>query len=126
MKNVFIPGAPAPAGHYSPAIVHGGLAYVSGQLPTVPGQTEHRVGTIEEQTEQCLRNVERVLQAAGSSLDQVVQMTVYIADGDMWGRVNAVYASVMGSHKPARAVVPVKDLHFGYQIEIQAIGAVSE
>lgn len=125
MNSVFIPGAPPPAGHYSPAIVHAGLAYVSGQLPTVPGQAEHRVGTIEEQTEQCLRNVERVLIAAGSSLDRVVQMTVYIADGDMWGRVNATYARVMGAHKPARAVVPVNELHFGYQIEIQAIGAVS-
>lgn len=124
MYSVFIPGAPPPAGHYSPAIVHGGLAYVSGQLPTVPGQSGHTVGSIEEQTEQCLRNVERVLEAAGSSLAQVIQMTVYIADGDMWSRVNATYAKVMGSHKPARAVVPVKELHFGYQIEIQAIGAV--
>ncbi len=124
MKSVFIPGAPPPAGHYSPAIVHNGLAYVSGQLPTVPGQTEHTIGTIEEQTERCLRNVERVLVAAGSSLGQVIQMTVYISAGDLWSRVNAAYASVMGDHKPARAVVPVKDLHYGYQIEIQAIGVV--
>ncbi|MDA1080952.1 MAG: RidA family protein [Gemmatimonadetes bacterium] len=124
MKSVFIPGATPPAGHYSPALVHGRLAYVSGQLPTVPGQSGHTIGTIEEQTEQCLRNVERVLHAAGSSLDRVIQMTVYIADGDMWGRVNATYAKVMGEHRPARAVVPVKVLHFGYQIEIQAIAAV--
>lgn len=125
MQSVLIPGAPPPAGHYSPAVVHNGLVYVSGQLPTVPGQAEHVVGSIEDQTERCLRNVERVLRAAGSSLDRVVQMTVYIADGDLWGRVNATYAKVMGPHKPARAVVPVKDLHFGYQIEIQAIAAVN-
>lgn len=124
MQSVFIPGAPAPAGHYSPAVVHNGLAYVSGQLPTVPGQTEHIIGSIEDQTERCLRNVERVLQAAGSSLGQVLQMTVYVSDGELWGRVNAAYAKVMGGHKPARAVVPVKDLHFGYQIEIQAIAVV--
>jgi 2-iminobutanoate/2-iminopropanoate deaminase len=125
MHTVSIPGAPPPAGHYSPGVVHNGFVFVSGQLPTVPGQAEHRVGTIEEQTEQCLRNVERVLVAAGSSLSRCVQMTLYIADGDMWSRVNATYATVMGDHRPARAVVPVKDLHFGYQIEIQAIGVVA-
>ena len=83
--------APPPAGHYSPGVVHNGFVFVSGQLPMVPGRTEHVIGTIEEQTEQCLRNVERVLQAAGSALDRVVQMTVYISDGDLWGRVNAAY-----------------------------------
>ena len=124
MQNIFIPGASPPGGHYSPGVVHNGFVFVSGQLPIVPGQTEHTVGTIEEQTEQCLRNVERVLVAAGSSLSQCVQMTLYIADGDMWARVNAVYAKVLGDHRPARAVVPVKDLHYGYQIEIQAVGAV--
>jgi 2-iminobutanoate/2-iminopropanoate deaminase len=124
MQPIFIPGAPPPAGHYSPGIVHNGLVYVSGQLPAAPGATTHTIGTIEEQTEACLRNVERVLAAAGSSLRHVVQMTIYISDGDLWGRVNAVYAKVMGDHRPARAVVPVKDLHFGYQIEIQAIGVV--
>lgn len=121
MQKIFIPGAPPPAGHYTPAIVQGGFVFVSGQLPIPPGATSHVIGTIEEQTETCLRNVERVLVAAGSSLDRVVQMTVYVADGDMWSRVNATYAAVMGAHKPARAVVPVKDLHYGYQIEIQAI-----
>ena len=124
MHLVAIPDAPPPAGHYSPGVVHDGVAYVSGQLPIVPGQTEHRIGSIEEQTEQCLRNVERVLVAAGSSLRQVLQMTVYVSDGELWGRVNATYARVMGDHRPARAIVPVKDLHFGYQIEIQAIGVI--
>ena len=56
-------------------------------------------------------------------LDQVLQMTIYISDIELWGGVNTVYARVMGSHRPARAVVPVKDLHYGYQIEIQAIAA---
>jgi 2-iminobutanoate/2-iminopropanoate deaminase len=124
MQPVFIQGSPPPAGHYSPAVIANGFVFVSGQLPIPPGATEHKIGPIEEQTEVCLRNVERVLKAAGSSLDRVVQMTVYVADGEMWGPVNATYAKVMGAHKPARAVVPVKDLHFGYQIEIQAIATV--
>ena len=118
--------APAAAGHYSQAIVHNGVAYVAGQLPIKPGSTDRTVGSIEEQTEQTLRNVESILKAAGSSLDRVLQMTIYISDIELWGGVNAAYTRVMGSHKPARAVVPVKDLHYGYQIEIQAIASVKD
>jgi 2-iminobutanoate/2-iminopropanoate deaminase len=121
MEKIFLPGVPAPAGHYSPGVIANGFVFVSGQLPAKPGTTEHVIGTIEEQTEQCLRNVEGVLKASGSSLDKVVQMTIYVANGDYWSNVNATYSKVMGAHKPARAVVPVKVLHFGYEIEIQAI-----
>ncbi len=123
MQTIHTPHAPAPAGHYAQAVVHGGLVYVSGQLPIDPARAEHRVGSIEEQTEQALRNVGAILEAAGSSLDRVLQMTVYISDVSLWSRVNAAYARVMGAHRPARAVVPVKDLHYGYQIEIQAVAA---
>ena len=78
-------------------------------------------GAIEEQTELALRNVEHVLKAAGSDLTRVLQMTIYISDIELWGKVNEVYARVMGDHRPARAIVPVKDLHFDTKIEIQAI-----
>jgi 2-iminobutanoate/2-iminopropanoate deaminase len=124
MKSIFTQHAPAPAGHYAQAIVHGGFAFVAGQLPIVPGSSEHRVGTIEEQTEQTLRNVGAVLDAAGSSLAQVVQATIYVSDMALWSRVNAAYANVMGDHRPARAVVPVGPLHYGYQIEIQVIASM--
>ncbi len=125
MTPIHTPTAPAPAGHYSQAIVHGGLVFVAGQLPIDPAQPEQAVGSIEEQTEQTLRNVGAILQAAGSGLDRVVQMTIYISDISLWGRVNTVYTRVMGDHRPARAVVPTRDLHYGYQIEIQAIAATS-
>ena len=124
MQSVFTENAPVPAGHYSQGIVHNGFVFVAGQLPITPGQKEHRVGTMAEQTERTLRNIEAVLQAAGSGLDRVVQMTIYVSDIGLWGEVNTVYSRVMGEHRPARAVVPVKDLHYGYQIEIQAIAAV--
>lgn len=78
-------------------------------------------GSIEEQTELALRNVEAVLLAAGSRLNRVLQMTIYVSDMELWGRVNETYARVMGDHRPARAIVPVKELHFGTLIEIQAI-----
>lgn len=113
--------APIPAGHYSQAVVHNGFVFVAGQLAFVPGRKEHRPGTIAEQAEQTLRNIEAILQAAGSGLDKVVQMTIYVSDIEHWGEVNVVYARIMGAHKPARAIVPVKELHHGYGIEIQAI-----
>lgn len=124
MQVVQTEGAPRPAGHYSQGIVHNGVVYVAGQLPIAPGESEHLVGTMEEQTERTLRNVEAVLVAAGSGLDRVLQMTIYVSDISLWGQVNTAYARVMGDHRPARAVVPVKDLHYGYLIEIQAIAAV--
>ena len=124
MQAIRTEGAPIPAGHYSQAIVQNGFVFVAGQLPMVPGQREHRPGSAAEQTEQTLRNVEAILTAAGSGLDRVVQMTIYVSDISLWSEVNATYARIMGDHRPARAVVPVKELHHGYQIEIQAIAVV--
>src|SRR3990172_9176159 len=108
--------APAAGGHYSQAVVHNGFVFVAGQLAFVPGQKEHRPGTIVEQTEQTLRNIEAILKAAGSGLDRVIQMTIYVADISLWAEVNETYSRIMGSHRPARAIVPVKELHHGYQI----------
>lgn len=125
MQFILTDKAPLPAGHYSQGVVHNGVVYVAGQLAIVPGQKEHKVGSIGEQTEQTLRNVQAILQAADSDLDRVLQMTIYVSDISLWGEVNAAYIKMMGNHKPARAVVPVKDLHYGYQIEIQAIAATS-
>jgi len=125
MHPVSTPNAPAAGGHYSQAIVHAGLVYVAGQLPIVPGRAEHVVGSIEEQTEQVLRNIAAVLEAAGSSLSRTLQMTIYVTDISLWSRLNATYARILGDHKPARAVVPVGALHYGYQIEVQAIGSVA-
>jgi reactive intermediate/imine deaminase len=124
IKTVLTPAAPRPAGHYSQAVVHNGLIYVAGQLPLDPGSASREVGTIEDQTRQVLANVRAILDAAGSGLDRVLQMTVYISDIELWGRFNAVYLEVMGDHKPARAVVPVNALHYGYHVEVQAIAAV--
>lgn len=126
IRKVETPNAPAAAGHYSQAVVYGGLAYVSGQLGVDPRSNERRVGTVEEQTEQALRNVGEILRAAGSGLERVLKMTVYISDIGLWPAVNAVYARVMGEHRPARAVIPVKELHYGYQIEIEAVAALHD
>ncbi|MBK9164544.1 MAG: RidA family protein [Acidobacteria bacterium] len=123
MKRIQPPNQPQPKGHYSPGVEHNGLIYVSGQLPMSLDTREPFTGDIGEQTELALRNVEAVLKAGGSDLGHVLQMTIYVSDMEMWDEVNTKYAEVMGEHRPARAIVPVKDLHFGTKIEIQAIAA---
>ncbi len=124
MRTIQPPDQPQPKGHYSPGIANGGLVFVSGQLPMTLDTREPFTGPIKEQTELALRNVEAVLAAAGSDLNDVLQMTIYVSDMELWGAVNETYARIMGNHRPARAIVPVKDLHFGTKIEIQAIAAL--
>jgi 2-iminobutanoate/2-iminopropanoate deaminase len=125
IKTVTTPNAPAAGGHYSQALVYNGLVFVSGQLAINPITGERLTGSIEEQTEQCLKNIAEILKAAGSDLTRVLKMTVYISDMELWGSVNAVYARVMGDHRPARAVVPVTELHYGFKIEIEAVAATN-
>ncbi len=124
MKFISTPGAPVPAGHYSQAVVHGGFVFVAGQLPINPADPSQAPGDIEQQTELALQNVAAILAAAGSAMHLVIQMTIYVADVSLWGRVNAVYAKMMGEHRPARAIVPSGVLRHGMLIEIQAIAAM--
>jgi 2-iminobutanoate/2-iminopropanoate deaminase len=124
MQKINTPNAPTPGGHYSQATVHNGLVFVAGQLPIKPGAMEHVVGTIEEQAEQCLNNLREILLAAGSDMNHLLKVTIYISDIGLWGKVNEVYTRALGEHKPARAIVPCHLLHYGYQIEIEAIAAV--
>lgn len=123
IQTILTPEAPAPGGHYSQAVVYNGLVFISGQLSIDPKTGERLTGSIEEQTERCLKNIAAILEAAGSSLSRVLKMTIYISDIEFWGPVNAVYARMMGDHRPARAVVPVKDLHYGFKIEVEVIAA---
>jgi 2-iminobutanoate/2-iminopropanoate deaminase len=126
IKTVYTPEAPTPAGHYSQAVIYNGLVFVAGQLAIDPENPKAEAGNIKEQTEQALRNVSAILKAAGSDLSRVLKMTVYVTDINLWGQVNEVYARVMGEHRPARAVVPTRELHYGYLIEIEAVAALSE
>lgn len=118
--------APLPGGHYSQAVVHNGTVYVAGQLPIDPSDPKAPPGDAASQAHQALENVRNILEAAGSGLDLAIQMTIYVSDIAHWGEVNRVYAEVMGGHRPARAVVPTRDLHFGYLVEIQTIAALRE
>jgi len=124
MKAIFTEKAPSPAGHYSQAIISGGLVFVSGQLPIHPESGEIKP-TIEKQTHQVMNNLENILIASASSLDKVVKATLYISDISLWAKVNAIYAERFGSHKPARAVVPTRDLHFGCLIEVEVVAELA-
>ncbi|MFO0813563.1 MAG: RidA family protein [Gemmatales bacterium] len=124
LQSILTDKAPIPAGHYSQAIIHQGVVYIAGQLPIRPGQKEHLVGSIDEQTRQTLANLDAILVAAGSSREQVLRVTVYVSDVKHWPVVNGVYAEFFGNHRPARTVVPVSKLHYGYEIELDAIAAV--
>ena len=114
---------PAPAGHYSQAVASGSLVFLSGILPA---QSRPEAGTgvhasFEAQCASVFEQCEKVLRAAGCGLHDVVQCTAYIVGVENWPAFNCVYAGVFGSHKPARAVVPVPGLHYGYLIEVQLV-----
>jgi reactive intermediate/imine deaminase len=119
-------GAPAPGGHYSQAIVHGGLVYVSGQLPVVQDQPHDPAAPFETQVRRALDNIAAVLAASGSSLERTLRVSAYVVGVENWVAFNTVYAQVLGPAKPARSVIPVRELHYGYLVEIDAIAAQGE
>jgi reactive intermediate/imine deaminase len=124
MKLVSTTDAPTARGHYSQAVIHAGLVYVAGQLPIVPGSPEQRLATFEEQARRVIDNVIAILDEAGSGADLILKATVYIADVAHWPAFNAIYAEKLGAHKPARTVVPVAHLHYGYLVEMDALAAL--
>ena len=124
MKLVSSLAAPTARGHYSQAVVHNGMVYVAGQLPIVPGEPDRRLAGFDEQARRVIDNVAAILAEAGSGLDLIVKTTVYIADVAHWPAFNAIYAERLAGHKPARTVVPVSGLHYGYLVEMDAIAAV--
>ena len=114
----------APGGHYSHATVHAGLVYISGQLPVTPGGEKLVDASFEEQARQVLENVQAILAACGSGIDDLLQVRVYLDSIENWPAFNAIYAGWAGSARPARAVVPVGPLHFGLKIEVEAVARV--
>ncbi|MBI1201275.1 MAG: RidA family protein [Rhodopseudomonas sp.] len=110
-----------PGGHYSHAVVGGGFVFVSGQLPIAADGSKLNEAPFESQARQALENVKVALVAAGSSVDRLTQVRVYVADINDWPVFNAIYAEWAGIARPARAVVPAPGLHFGFKIEVEAI-----
>jgi 2-iminobutanoate/2-iminopropanoate deaminase len=117
MRFISSADAPAPGGHYSQAVESNGLIFVSGILP-VGSDNGAEPASFEAQTDLALTHCEHVLAAAGLTFADVVQCTAYIVGIGNWPLFNQVYAKRFGSHKPARAVVPVPELHHGFLVEV--------
>jgi 2-iminobutanoate/2-iminopropanoate deaminase len=121
MQSVLTSDAPEPRGHYHQAVVSGDLVFVSGQLAILPDGTHGFEAPFAEQVRRAMANLFGILAAAGCSPGDVVKVTAYIVGVDHWPEFNEVYGSVMGHARPARSVVPVPELHFGYLVEIDAV-----
>jgi reactive intermediate/imine deaminase len=111
----------APGGHYSHAVTGGGLVFVSGQLPIAPDGTKLADAPFAEQARQVLDNVAQALIGSGSSIEKLLQVRVYVTDIASWPEFNTIYAQWAGDARPARAVVPVPQLHYGFKIEVEAV-----
>lgn len=123
MEYIQVKDSPKPVGHYSQAIVSGGLLFTSGILP-IKIKTSEKLpieSSIEEQLKVVFDNLTQILQEVGLASENVVKTTIYIAGGENWEIVNELYAKFFGEHLPARSIIPVPELHFGYKVELEAI-----
>ena len=121
METIIAPKAPAALGPYSAAVKVGELIFTSGQIPADPATGELAPGGIAEQTEQSLKNLSAVLEAAGSGLDQVIKTTCFLTDMADFAAFNAAYGKYFSEHKPARSTVAVKALPKGALVEIECV-----
>jgi 2-iminobutanoate/2-iminopropanoate deaminase len=124
MTPVHTDSAVTPHGHYAQAMVHGGTVYVSGLLGNRSDADAGR--DMAAQAAHCLDELSAILEAAGSGLDLVLKLGVFVSDVGEWPAVNALCAERFGDHRPARIVVPCGPMRFGSLIEIDAIAAVRE
>ncbi|XPG97437.1 RidA family protein [Variovorax paradoxus NBRC 15149] len=120
--HVALPALARPGGHYSHAAVGGGLVFVAGQLPITPDGERLADAAFEVQAVQTLANVEVALLAAGSGIGKLLQVRVYLDDIANWPAFDRIYAQWAGPSRPARAIVPTGPLHFGFKVEVEAMG----
>lgn len=117
------PGLVSPRGHYAHTVTHGGVVYVSGQLPVDPDGTVHADQPFAAQTALVLDNLDACLMAAGTTRDRLLSVTVFVADMADWPEFDVLYGAWLGEHRPSRAVAGAAQLHYDAAIEIQAIAA---
>lgn len=125
LESISTTGAPTPGGHYAQAVAAGDLVFVSGQLPIGADGTHRPHASFEEQVRQVFDNVFAILAAAGASPKDLARVTVYIVGIERWAEFNRLCAELLGDWRPARTVVPVPELHFGYLVEVDAIAVRS-
>ena len=115
----------APGGHYSHAAAYGDLVFTAGQLGIRPDGSHTSDLDFDDQARQSLDNMLAALHAAGVEPANILKVTAYIVGVANWSRFNAIYAEVMGAARPARTVVPVSELHYGYLVEVDAVAVRS-
>lgn len=120
-KAIQIPGAPAPIGPYSQAIMHGNTLYVSGQIPLNPFSGELVTSSIQEATHQVMKNISTLLEEAGFSRDNIVKCSIFLKSMDDFAEMNTVYGSYFTTVPPARETVQVSKLPLDVPIEISCI-----
>ncbi|MBP7415409.1 MAG: RidA family protein [Pyrinomonadaceae bacterium] len=118
--------APGAIGPYSQAIVAGGMVFCSGQIPIDPSTGNFVSDVVSEQTEQVLKNLSEVLKAAGTSLENVVKTTVFLADMNDFAEMNEVYSQFFSDNKPARATVQAARLPRDAKVEIDCIAVFGQ
>ena len=121
---VTTPNAPLPIGPYSVAVKAGGFVFTAGQIALDPATNQLVPGGIEEQTRQALTNLKHVLEAAGTSLENVVKTTVFLMDMGQFPQMNAVYGEFFTNQPPARSTVQVSALPKGSLVEIEVVAAL--
>ena len=122
IQRIDTPNAPAAVGPYSQAMATDSLVYTSGQLGINPADKAMPEG-VREQAALCLNNVKAVLKAAGSGLDKVLKITVFLTDMNDFAAVNEIYADFFSQPYPARSCFAVKTLPLGAKVEIEAVAA---
>jgi 2-iminobutanoate/2-iminopropanoate deaminase len=120
-KAVTIPGAPAPIGPYSQAILKNDTLYVSGQIPLNPFTGQLEIDSIEAATHRVLQNIEALLKEEGMTLDNIVKCSIFMIDLGQFSAMNAVYGSYFAEIPPARETVQVSRLPMDVPIEISCI-----
>ena len=120
-KIVYTEQAPKPVGPYSQAVIHNGLVYCSGQIAINPDTGALVLDSIEQETKQVLTNLKAVLEAAKSSLEDVIKVSIFVSDIRQFDAINAVYETFFSASKPARALVQVAALPKNVNIEVEAI-----
>ena len=123
MKHIETAYSKDKPGHYSPGVISGNMLYISGQISINPA-TGIKPDTFKEEVIQALNNIELVLKSAGIAKNHVVMCRAVITDMALWDEFNEVYGKWFGGHKPARIVTPVSTLHYGCQVEIEAVAEI--
>ncbi len=121
---VFTTNAPEAIGPYSQATVHNGIVYCSGQIGLVPGSSNFTGDSVEEQAKQVMKNLEAVLDEAGSGFDKVLKCSIFLADMNNFGQVNEIYGNCFSENPPARETVAVKTLPKNCKVEVSCMAYV--